>query len=76
MVVSEKKAWDNYHEDITTLGSGEAYVFQNGYAIKGRWEKNTVADQIKFYDESGVEIALAPGQTFIEAVPNYGSIDF
>ncbi|MBP5513119.1 DUF3048 domain-containing protein [Candidatus Saccharibacteria bacterium] len=76
MVVSEKKAWDNYHEDITTLGSGEAYVFQNGYAIKGRWEKNTVADQIKFYDESGVEIALAPGQTFVEAVPNYGSIDF
>ena len=76
MVVSEKKAWDNYHEDITTLGSGEAYVFQNGYAIKGRWEKNTAADQIKFYDESGVEIALAPGQTFIEAVPNYGSVDF
>ncbi len=76
MVVSEKKAWDNYHEDITTLGSGVAYVFQNGYAIKGRWEKNTVADQIRFYDESGTEIALIPGQTFVEAVPDYGSVDY
>lgn len=76
MIVSEKKAWDNYHEDITTLGSGDAYVFQNGYVTRGRWEKNTVADQIKFYDENGTEVALAPGQTFVEAVPSYGSIDF
>lgn len=76
MVVSEKKSWDNYHEDITTLGTGEAVIFQNGYAMQGRWEKNTVADQIRFYDTTGAEIALAPGQTFVEAVPNYGSIDY
>ena len=76
IVVSEKKAWDNYHEDITTLGTGKAVIFQNGYAVEGRWEKNTVADQIRFYDESGAEIALAPGQTFVEAIPEYGSIDY
>ena len=76
MTVSEKKAWDNYHEDITTLGTGDAVIFQNGYAIKGRWEKNTVADQIRFYDSTGAEIALAPGQTFVEAVPDYGGIDY
>ncbi len=74
--VKEKKAWDNYHEDITTLGSGDAYIFQNGYAIKGTWAKNTVADQIKFYDSKGLEIKLAPGQTFIEAIPNYGSVEY
>lgn len=76
IVVSEKKSWDNYHEDITTLGSGDAYVFQNGYATEGRWVKNTVADQIEFYDLEGNEIALAPGQTFIEAIPSYGSIEY
>ena len=76
MVVSEKRASDNYHEDITTIGSGEAYIFQNGYAVPGRWEKNTVADQIRFYDGDGKEIVLAPGQTFVEAIPNYGSIDY
>ncbi|MBR3386178.1 DUF3048 domain-containing protein [Candidatus Saccharibacteria bacterium] len=76
MFVEEQKAADNYHEDITTLGSGEAYVFQNGVATHGRWEKNSVHEQIRFYDESGAEIRLAPGQTFVEAVPRYGSIDF
>lgn len=77
MVVHEQKAaYDGYHEDITTLGSGEAYVFQNGGAIRGRWEKTSVESQIRFYDENGAEIALVPGQTFVEAVPQYGGIDF
>lgn len=76
MVVSEKRASDNYHEDITTTGSGEAYVFQNGMVTKGTWKKPSVAEQIKFYDESGAEIALAPGQTFVEAIPGYGSVEY
>ena len=74
--VEEKKSWDNYHEDITTIGSGEAFVFQGGYMLHGTWRKDTVADQIKFYDDSGVEIALAPGQTIVEAVPSYGSVAY
>ena len=76
MVVSEKKASDNYHEDITTVGSGEAYIFQNGTSVKGTWKKTSKAEQIKFYDASGSEIALAPGQTFVEAVPTYGSVSY
>ena len=28
------------------------------------------------YDENGAEMALAPGQTFISAIPGYGSVDF
>lgn len=76
IVVEEKKAWDNYHEDITTVGSGVAYVFQNGYAVKGQWVKKSVGDQLRFYDESGAEVALVPGQTFIEAVPSYGDVDY
>lgn len=76
MIVQEKRASDNYHEDITAVGSGEAYVFQNGIAIKGTWSKASDAEQIKFYDASGAEIALAPGQTFVEAVPAYGSVNY
>ena len=76
MMVSERKASDNYHEDITVLGSGDAYVFQNGTGVKGTWKKATDADQIKFYTSDGSEIALAPGQTFVEAVPNYGSVEY
>jgi hypothetical protein len=76
MKVDERRASDNYHEDITTLGSGEAYIFQNGYALHGTWKKDSINSQIEFYDEAGKEIALAPGQTFVEAVPNYGSIEY
>ena len=76
MVVSEHRASDNYHEDITTLGSGDAYVFQNGTAVRGTWNKPTRADQIKFLDTEGNEIKLAPGQTIVSAIPQYGGIDY
>ncbi len=71
--INEHVASDNYHETITTTGSNLAYVFQNGIAIKGTWQKSSVEEQIRFYDESGQEIALAPGQTWISAIPEaYG----
>ncbi len=76
MEVSEHRASDDYHEDITTIGSGKAWVFQNGQAITGTWSKSSIKDQIKFFDASGVEIKLAPGQTFVEAVPAYGDVTY
>lgn len=76
MMVQERRASDNYHENITVVGSGDAYIFQNGSSIKGIWKKASDSEQIKFYNADGVEIALAPGQTFIEAVPQYGSVEY
>ena len=76
MKVSEKRASDNYHEDITAIGSGEAYIFQNGVEISGTWKKGADGEQIRFYSSDGSEIALAPGQTFVEAVPQYGSVEY
>ncbi|MBQ6461140.1 DUF3048 domain-containing protein [Candidatus Saccharibacteria bacterium] len=76
MVVAERKAADNYHEDITTIGSGNAFIFQNGDVVKATWRKDTKQDQIKFLDKEGQEIKLAPGQTFVSAIPNYGSIEY
>ena len=76
MVVNERRASDNYHEDIDVIGTGDAYVFQNGTAVKGTWKKSSKDEQIAFLDGDGSEIRLAPGQTFVTAVPSYGSIDF
>lgn len=76
MIVQERKAEDNYHEDITTIGSGEVFVFQNGIMLHGTWKKASAEDQIRFYDDSGAEIFLAPGQTFMEAVPAYGEVEY
>ncbi|MDO4987369.1 MAG: DUF3048 domain-containing protein [Candidatus Saccharibacteria bacterium] len=64
-------------ESITTIGSGEAYIFQNGSVIKGTWKKGSQKEQISFVDDNGEEIKLAPGQTWIAAVPNaYGSVKY
>ena len=76
IVVKESKASDNYHENITTTGSGDAYIFQNGDVIKGTWNKSSKNEQIRFTNSSGEEIRLAPGQTFVSAVPSYGSIEY
>lgn len=76
MMVQESRASDDVHEDIQVTGTGEAYIFQDGEVLHGTWKKASWAEQIRFYDESGQEIALAPGQTIVEAVPAYGSIEF
>lgn len=76
MIVEERRAADGYHEDITTIGSGEAYIFQNGTVIHGTWHKDGWGEQIKFFDDAGIEIKLAPGQTFVEAVPAYGGVEY
>ena len=76
MVVQESRASDNYHEDITTLGTGDVYIFQNGTVITGTWTKSSTDEQIKFFDDGGNEVALAPGQTFVTAVPSYGSVEY
>ena len=76
MMVNERRAADGYHENITTIGNGDAYIFQNGTVVEGSWSKATREDQIKFFDEKGEELKLAPGQTFISAVPNYGNVEY
>lgn len=73
MMVQERKASDNYHEDISVIGAGDAYIFQNGDVIKGSWEKSSKDSRIIFRADSGDEIALVPGQTWISAIPaSYG----
>ena len=76
LVVNERRASDNYHEDIDVIGMGDAYIFQNGTAIRGTWKKSSKEEQISFIDAEGAEIKLAPGQTILTAVPSYGSVEF
>ena len=66
-----------YREDVTTTGSGEAYIFQNGIVITGTWEKENISSQLVFKDSEGEVIKLAPGQTFITAIAkSYGYVKY
>lgn len=62
--------------DITTLGEGNAIVFQDGEAITGTWKKTERGDRTKFYDEGGDEIKMNAGTTWIEAVPNTKEVSY
>jgi hypothetical protein len=61
---------DGYRESITTTGSGEAVIFQNGIAQTATWHKADRATQLSFTDSEGKDIPLVRGQTWISAIPN------
>ncbi len=70
MMVDERKDSDGYHEFIQTIGTGNAYIFQNGTAVKGLWKKTSQNAQIEFTDMDGHAISFAPGQLWVAAVSN------
>lgn len=61
---------DGNRENINTIGSGSAVIFQNGVAINATWHKASKLEQITFTDAAGLDIPLVRGQTWIAAVPN------
>lgn len=61
---------DGYRESITTTGSGEAVIFQNGTAQTVTWHKKDRATQLSFTDSTGIDVPLVRGQTWISAIPN------
>lgn len=63
---------DGYRESITTTGSGQAVIFQNGSAQEVTWNKPDRKSPLQFTDASGKEVPLIRGQTWISAVPNQG----
>jgi hypothetical protein len=51
------------------LGDGDVYIFRNGKVIEGTWEREALTGATKFLDAQGEEIALAPGNTWVELFP-------
>lgn len=68
---------DGYREQITTIGSGKATIFRDGYVTIGTWTKKDAASQLTFTDPEGKDIPLNRGQTWITAIPNkQGSVSW
>jgi DUF3048 family protein len=60
----------NPSPDVALTGSGKAYVLRDGGLIRGRWERDTLDDLTRFLTKDGIEIALAPGRTWVELLPS------
>jgi len=55
----------------TTVGSGRVIVFNDGVAIEGTWQRPDLSSRTRFYNAENEEIALNPGITWIEILPDY-----
>jgi hypothetical protein len=67
---------DNKHNTYSVVGSGQAYVFQNGVATHATWTKSSPTAQITFADDAGTALKLNPGQLWISAVDNITDTTF
>lgn len=61
---------DGYREQITTTGSGRAFIFQDGTVTEVTWKRDTDKAPLQLLDATGKIIPLNTGQTWITAMPN------
>ncbi|HSX19362.1 MAG TPA: DUF3048 domain-containing protein [Candidatus Saccharimonadales bacterium] len=76
---TERKANDGYpdgHLLYGTIGSGDALIFMDGQAIKGKWTKASRAARTKFVDAKGKEVELNRGLIWIETIPVGNTVDY
>lgn len=55
--------------NMNHIGEGTGSYITNGKAIEITWKKDTATSQTKYYNESGEEITLNTGKTWICIVP-------
>ena len=59
---------------ITIVGSGAAVFFRAGRAVRGHWNRSTREEPMHYTDDSGQRIAVAPGNTIVEMLPEGQSV--
>lgn len=59
-----------------TVGSGQVWVLRNGEIYKGIWKRPSLTSTTTYWLPDGHEISLAPGQTWVEVVPNWVHLSY
>lgn len=67
---------DGKREQMTTIGTGSAYIFQDGTVTVGTWTKAGKKDQIVFKNDKGEEVKLNRGQTWITVTAPYKDVSW
>jgi hypothetical protein len=78
-VVTLRVAVDWPYEEVpftVTVGTGEAWVSVAGRSAHGTWSKDAAGSPIVLTGDDGSVLRLAPGNTWVELVPNDGSASF
>jgi hypothetical protein len=64
------------HLLYTTIGEGDALIFQDGSVTKGKWSKKDRKSRTIFTDLNGKEIEFNPGPIWIEVLPIGSEVDY
>lgn len=56
-------------QELENIGSGSGYYITGGYAVPIKWEKTSHSGQTVYKYESGEEITVNDGNTFIQICP-------
>ena len=68
---------DKYgHMSVRTVGNGPAFIFQDGHAIQGSWERGDVYAPFIYRDGSGRQISFTGGSTWIAIVQGVDKVSF
>jgi len=72
MVVPRVEGRTHIHEDTWTyddVGSGPAWVVEDGVVVSATWHKDSRSARLVFTDQTGAEIAMDRGPQWVEIVP-------
>jgi len=79
-LVTERSANDGYpgnlHLLYGTIGSGKAFIFKDGQAIKGNWSKASRLARTIFTDNSNKEVKFNPGTIWISVLPIGAEVNY
>jgi len=67
---------DAYYSVYQNIGSGEAYVFQDGQLTIGKWYKPSIKAPLSFTTNSGQPLKLIPGQTWITVIGSKADLTY
>jgi hypothetical protein len=67
-LVMSKGTSDGYHSSYNNIGSGKAYIFQDGIISEGTWSKTDRKSSLVLTDKNGLSMKLNAGQTWITLV--------
>ena len=58
------------------VGSGDAWVSTGGATAHATWSKKSSTDIMRLIADNGTRVELAPGNSWIELIPDAGSVEF
>jgi hypothetical protein len=67
---------DDHHSQYGVIGSGQAYIFQDGTVTVGNWSKADAKTQLSFTDAAGKPLGINPGQTWLTAVSAANQVSY